>query len=243
MAQAHIDTVPHQSAEVYRVLEGSKGMTAKQVAKELKVLPNTVYRAVKPLLEFGMIEELGGYPANYKALPPNSAMNWYLRAAAQSFRHDFGVQAGKKDDSAPSITFIKNREHLLKLGEQDARNAKKSINYIVSGHRVPDSTVLAYRKAAAVGVRIRAITQNTPDAIGRGGAQLEDYQDMGAEVRHFPNIGIRLFVFDGKTAYLTSYDTDQSSRAFGIRFTHGPVAAQLDELFEQRWRQAKPFNQ
>jgi hypothetical protein len=65
------------------------------------------------------------------------------------------------------------------------------------------------------------------------------YQDMGAEVRYLPNSGIRLFVFDGRTAVLTSYDEDQSGRAFGIRFTYPPVAAQLDQLFEQRWSEAQ----
>lgn len=229
-----------QSTEVYRLLSDSSDLTAKQIAEKLNVLPNAVYRAMKPLIDFGMAEQLDGYPVRYKAVAAGSAMNWYLRAMARDFRHEFGVSHQQQpDDSEPSITFIKDRQSLLRMGEQDARNATKTINYIVSGHRVPDSTVLAYRKAATVGVRIRAITQNNPETAGA--AALESYEDMGVEVRYLPNIGIRLFVFDGKTAYMTSYDDTQSSKAFGIRFTYEPVAAQLDELFEQRWQQAKPL--
>jgi sugar-specific transcriptional regulator TrmB len=237
MALPHIKAVSGQSADVYRVLVHSGDLTARQIGKELGILPNSVYRAVKSLIALGMAEKLDEYPVRYRAKPANSAMDWYMRAAAQSFRQDFGNDVTKPaDNSLPTITFIKDRQHLLRICERDARNATKTINYIVSGHGIPDSTVLAYRKAATVGVRIRAIIQNTPETTKHG---LENYRDMGVEVRYLPNIGIRLFIFDGRIACLTSYDDTQSSRAFGIRFTYAPVAAQLNELFEQRWSQAK----
>ncbi len=175
-------------------------------------------------------------------MPNDTAMTWYLKAAAQSFKLEFGgpvpKQIGQMGSSLPSITFIKDRQQLLAIGEQEARQAKHSINYIVSGHRIPDSTVLAYRKATATGIKIRCIVQNNPKTTNAG---LEMYEDMGAEVRYMPNIGIRLFIFDGNTAVMTSYDEVQSSRAFGIRFTYPPVAKQLNHLFEQRWRQAEPI--
>ena len=62
---------------------------------------------------------------------------------------------------------------------------------------------------------------------------------MSAEVGYLSNIGIRLFVFDSRTAVLTSYDPALPNRAFGIRFTYTSVAEQLEELFEQRWKQAQ----
>jgi hypothetical protein len=60
-------------------------------------------------------------------------------------------------------------------------------------------------------------------------------------VRYLPNIGIRLFIFDSQTAILASYDITRQSSAFGIKFTYSPVAKQLEDLFEQRWNQAKPI--
>jgi sugar-specific transcriptional regulator TrmB len=231
--------VSRQSAKIYRLLSKSKVLSARQIADELNIFPNAVYRAAKPLAEFGMIEQLDGYPVRYKAVPANSAMNWYLRAAAQSFRREFGSLVSKPtNDSLPTITFIKDREHMLKICEHEARKATSHINYIVSGHRIPDSTVLSYRKASTVGVKVRAIIQNTPDTTDNS---LERYHKMGVEVRYLPNIGIRLFIFDGRVAVLTSYDDMKSSRAFGIRFTHVSVASQLDHLFEQRWLEAKPI--
>lgn len=246
MTSPYVQAVPKQSAKVYRLLSEAGALTARQIGKELGILPNTVYRAIKPLVALGMAESLDTYPVSYQASPAADAMQWYLRAATQSWQQDFGgprrsggaggSQSKAVDESLPSMTFIKDRAALLAIGEQEARRARRTINYMVSGHRIPDSTVLAYRKAATIGVKIRCIVQNNPATTNAG---LEMYQDMGIEARYLPNIGIRLFVFDGRTAVLTSYDEMQSSRAFGIRFTYAPVAAQLDQLFEQRWSEAQ----
>jgi hypothetical protein len=236
-ANVKVKTVSEQAREMYRLLEDGKPLTAKEIAWQLHILPNAVYRVTDRLAGLGMVRKLDGYPMKFKAVPSRSALNWYLLAASQSFKQEFGDAASKQTSgAAPSMTFIKNRQHLLTMVELEARKATKTINYIVSGHRVPDGTVLAYRKASATGVRIRAIVQNTLDTTQNS---LEAYQEMGVEVRYLPNIGIRLFTFDGRTAIMTSYDDTQSSRAFGIRFTYPPVALQLDQLFEQNWEQAR----
>lgn len=239
MTNPHIKTVPPQAAEIYRLLSESGDLTANEIAQQLNILPNAVYRAAKPLLERGMIEQLDSYPVSFKANPANDALNWYLRAAARSFRQDFGSSAKQAiDPTLPNMTFIKDREALLKIGEKEALEAQKTIDYIVSGHRIPDSTVLAYRKASVTGVKIRCIVQNDPAKTNAG---MELYEDMGAEVRYLPNIGIRLLIFDKRSVILASYDEVQSSRAFGIRFNYVPVAEQMSHLFEHRWQEARPL--
>lgn len=239
MENTRLKAVSNQSADVYRLLSRSDNLTARQIAAQLEILPNAVYRAVKSLLALGMIEKIVSYPVSYRAIPTSSAMNWYLLAAAQSFWQDFGgQQAIQTDGLSPTITFIRNRQSLLTGIKQDARQATRSINYIISGHRIPDENILAFRKAVTVGARIRCIIQNTSETTNNG---LERYTDIGIEVRYLPDIGIRLFVFDGTTTYLTSYVNTSWNKAFGIRFTYAPVATQLDQLFEQKWLQAKPL--
>ena len=240
MAVPKIKAAPKQSTSVYRLLSDSGPFTAQQVADQLHILPNTVYRAVKPLIKLGLVEQLNTYPTKFRANSSADAMDWYMRFAVQSFRQDFGGKVSKRPSAqTPTITFIKDRKSLLTIGEEEARKATRSINYIVSGHPVPDSTVLAYKKAAINGVRIRAIVQNKPSDAD---TDIDLYKYMGAEVRYLPNIGIRLFVFDSKVTILSSYDETMSNQAFGIRFNYLPVAKQLDQLFEQRWEQAQPLD-
>ncbi len=233
--------VPSQSLAVYKIISACDTANAKEIAIQLQVLPNTIYRAVRPLLKLNLIEKLSTYPVSFKVLPNDLAMNWYVRNAAIDYRQIFGgTVAVSSDDTLPRLSIIKDRKALLAICEKEAQIAKKTIDYIVSGHSVPNSTILAYRKASINGVRIRTIVQNDPATTNKRGVEM--YDDIGAEVRYLPNIGIRLFVFDSKTAVLVSYDITRQSSAFGIKFTYAPAAKQLETLFEQRWLQASPIN-
>lgn len=234
-------TVSEQSADVYRLLEEKKEpLTANQIADELKILPNAVYRVANKLIDIGMLQKEGSYPVYFKAVGTNSAMNWYLLAVAESFREEFTQKSKKliKKNSSnfPSISFIKDRESLLIKTNQDARQAKKSIDFVVSGLEVPDATVLAFRKPAVKGVKIRAIVQRKKEASKE---KLEKWQDIGAYVKYLPDIGIRMFIFDSSIVYLTSYSSTSKEKAFGIRFAYAPIALQMETLFEENWKKAK----
>lgn len=235
MAKPHLHAVPKQSIKLYKALATVGDMTARDLADKLNILPTAVYRAVKPLIGLGLVEERNTYPTTYRAGSSAIALKWYLRMSAQSFRKDFGVNPKSVDEALPSITFIKDRTSLRVITEEEARKAKHSIDFILSGHRVADSTLADYRKAATRGVRLRVIIENNPKSPT---VDLEAFKIMGAEAKFLPNLGIRLFIFDKHTAVLTSYDPTVPGRAFGIRFTYPPVAEQLSQIFEQRWQQA-----
>jgi sugar-specific transcriptional regulator TrmB len=241
MQSTHIHAVPKQSVEVYKVLSASSNdLTARQIAKQLSITPNTVYRATAPLIELGMVEEMPNRPMTYHVSSPAIAEKLFSRMALVSFRKEFGIANTKKiDDTLPSITFIKDRKSLRIITEQEAHKAKKSISFITSGHRVAESTILIYRKAALRNVHLRVIIENDPKGYN---VDLEAYKIMQVEARHLANLGMRLFIFDKKTAVLTSYNSRIPSRAFGIRFVYEPVAKQLEQLFEQRWEQSTPID-
>ncbi len=239
MSLSYIQAVPKQSTHVYKVLSANGDLSAKQIAEKANILPNAVYRAMKPLIELGMVEELATYPVTYRASSISDARDWYLRAALQSFRKDFGVASSISPKNQPTITFVKDRDMMRIVTEQEAQKAKKEINCILSGHRVADSTISVYRKAVTRGVTFQAIIENDPASPD---VDLQAFEIMGANVKFLPNIGMRLFIFDKKTAVITSYDPEVPKQAFGIKFTYSPVAKQLDQLFEQRWQQAKSIS-
>lgn len=234
-----IASLSKQSLALYQLLLSSGTLNAKEIGEKMHIVPNSVYRAAEPLISLGMAEKLDSYPVTYKAVSPHSAANWYARALAQNFREAFSDTSNVVlNPDAPSMTFIKDRQHMIDVVEKEILNTKHSFNYIVSGHRVPDSNVLAIRKITTKGISARCIIQNTTSTTHN---PLETYADMGVEVRYLPNIGIRLFVFDSRTVIMTSYDITQSSRAFGIRFRYPPVAAAMNELFEEKWKTATPL--
>lgn len=236
--QTQTKIVSNQTSAVYRLLCGQPPLSAKEIADKLDILPNGVYRLVRRLNELGMVKQLSSYPVRYKALPSSTAMNWYLLTAAHSFKQEFPVP--KPDEAlisvGPRITLIKDRQNLLLHGDVDVRAATQSVDFVVSGLEVPDSTVLAFRKAAAVGVAIRAIVQQKRETSAE---RLEKWQDLGAVVKYLPDVGMRLVVIDQRITYLTSYDATNRSSAFGVRLDYEPLAIQMSGLFEQNWQKAQ----
>lgn len=232
-----IKTVSPQAREVYKLLEKGKQLNAQDIADELGILPNAVYRVAGKLIELGMIEEISTYPTSYKAVPKQTALSFYLLAASYNFRREFGIvrPSGTKNN-APTIGLIKDRATLLRRSDQDARVAKQSIDIIVSGHEVPGETLLAFQKASMSGVAIRKIVHQKEQA---NSPLIKEWKDIGASLKYLPDFQLRMLIFDKRIVYITSYDAKNNKSAFGVRFEYEPLALQMTELFEQNWQKAE----
>lgn len=234
-----IKAVSEQTAAVYKVLGSGKALTVLQIAEQLNVLPNGLYRALDRLVQLGAVEKIHSYPTTYRAISGQLALNLYLAQAAQNFQRELGIsKTSFTIDAQPEIEIIKDRETALRTSSKDVRAATTSIDFIVSGFQVNDETVLAFRKATTTGVRVRAIVQQKDEIDG---GKLERWQDFGVKVRYLPNLNIRLFVFDQQIVYLASFDKANRGALYGVRFAFVPLAIQMSNLFEQHWQNAKPL--
>jgi sugar-specific transcriptional regulator TrmB len=234
-------TVSPQAVAIYRRLDSQQSYSAQNIANELNILPNTVYRAIKELTGLGLVERVESYPLSFKKASPQKAMSLYLQAAAQNFRHQFGTKPESLITTAeePLVTLVKDRSDMLHRENSDVRAAIQSIDFIVSGLEVPDAMVLAFRKAATVGVAIRAIVQQKRETSSE---RLERWQELGATVKYLPGLKLRLVVIDQRISYLTSYNPSDRNSAFGVRFDYEPLAVQMSEVFEQNWQHAQTLN-
>lgn len=233
-----IKTASPQTTEVYKLLSKGKALSAQEIAAELDILPNAVYRVAKKLMDMGMVEQIDSYPVSFKAVPAQTALSLYLVAAMQNYRREFGLAkaSGIKADNSPIISLIKDRPSLIRRTAADARVAQESIDFIVSGHEIPDEAFLAYRKAATVGVPIRKIVHQAEQARHK---RIAMWKEIGADVRYLPDFEMRMFIYDKRIVYLTSYDSSKHGSAFGVRFEYVPLALQMTELFEQNWQKAE----
>jgi sugar-specific transcriptional regulator TrmB len=233
-----IKTASPQTAEVYKLLKDGQALSALDIAEKLDILPNAVYRVVKKLIDMGLVEQTGDYPVRFKAVPAQTALSMYMVAASRSFRRQFGMTApaSTAKQAGPTISLIKDRSSMLRRGDIDALSARQSIDVIVSGHDVPESTFLAYKKAAKSGVIIRKIVHQKEQA---GSPMVARWQEFGARVKYLPDFQMRMIVFDKLIVYLTSYDTQSPGSAFGVRFEYEPLALQMTTLFEQHWQNAQ----
>jgi sugar-specific transcriptional regulator TrmB len=228
--------VSKQASDVFALLNKGQALSAQDIAEALGIVPQSVYRVVEKLAKLGMVERVEGYPVTYKALPAQTALNYYLQTVTQAYKQTFDFNtAPQVTATGPTLTLIKDREALLKRTALDARAAKESIDFIASGLEVPDDNILAHRKASTVGVKIRAIVQQNHKTTKE---KLEKWQDIGTEVRYLPTIDMRIFIFDKHITYITSYDPAKKNSAFGVRFDYSPLALQMSELFSTNWQLA-----
>lgn len=232
-----LKTVSAQTQEVYESLSGGSELTVQEIADKLGIVPNSVYRLAKKLIDLGLAEEIGSHPSRYRAVPAQTALSFYLLAASHNFRREFGLDqpAALKIGNTPTIGLIKDRVSLLRRATQDVRAVQESIDIIVSGHELPDDLYLAHRKAVSQGARIRRIVHQKDRRYTQ---ENKLWKELGAEIRYLPDFSLRMLIYDKHIVYITSFDPDNPKGAFGVRFEYEPLAMQMTELFEQNWLQA-----
>ncbi len=234
-----LKAIPPQAAEIYRVLEKHGAKTAKEIGKELKIFPNAVYRAIKGLLELGLVQELSTYPAKFVARPTSESLDMIASVMRQNFVDNFGSKKVLGRHKLLKLIFIQKRKDILQLTQKDTRQTKESINLIASGLNVPAETFLVTKQAVERGVKVRWLVQNMKEVSPQS---LYTCKKAGIEVKYYPNMEARIFIFDHKVVYFTSYDPKNIQEAIGMRFEYGPYANFMDELFEQRWKLAKSLD-
>lgn len=232
-----LKAISPQAAKIYELLLKSGTLNAKGIAKKLNILPNAVYRATKELVGLEFAEEIHQCPIVYRIKPKNHTIEWLMNLLKLNFEQLSGASGFENTDL--KISFIQNRKELLAKTNIDTKKAQTSFNLIVSGHEIPAETILNTKQAIDRGVKTRALVQQitrfNKDMLG-------NWQKIGIEVKYYPNIEARIFVYDHRIVYFTSYVQKNPQEAVGVRFEYTPFAKLMDELFEQRWQIGKDIN-
>ncbi len=231
-----MQNITPQAKAIYRLLSSGKSLTAAEISSRLNIFPNAVYRGAKVLEKFGFVRKVGRYPIVFFALHPATPLGLYAKVVKDSLAESFSQTTLPKTATNLDVSFINNRAELLEKTNIDFENCEKEACLIVSGLEVPAETMLEYKKSIDRGVRVRIVVQNLDEVRKE---MLSNWQKMGIEVRHYPLIEARIFVFDAKVAYISSYNPNLQEEGLGVRFNYPPVAAIMSDLFEQRWEEAK----
>lgn len=230
-----------QSEAIYNELSKTKKITAKIIGHRLGIHPQAAYRAIKPLLTLGVVEQIGRYPRKYRILTSEDSLETYLKMAQEEYIRKFFSNARVKNNKNPfsqllQIVFIQNRKVLNMKTIEDIVHANKTFDCIVSGHEVPAEQLLAYKKALARGVKLRFVVQNS-DKFNR--YMFLNWRKLGIKVKYYPVLDARIIILDKKIVYITSYNPKIHEEAVGVRFDYAPIAKLMSEVFESRWMQAE----
>ncbi len=230
-----MQNITPQAKTIYDKLSDKKPLTAAQISDKLNILPHAVYRSIKVLVDFGFVRQMGHHPTHYMKSAPDDPIDLYTNAMKAYMLETFSSN-NKPQNKMLDISFIQTRNQLIEMTNMDISNAQTSINFIVSGHEVPAETILAHKNAVERGVKVRKLVQNL-DAASK--EMFKSWESAGVEMRYFPNMESRIFVYDSQIVYFTSYNPDKNAEALGVRFNYAPFALMMNEMFEKRWKLAK----
>src|SRR3989344_5215616 len=230
----------HDEVACYIELVHRGSLRASELAQAVNIFPNAVYRIIDRLKQKGFVVVLDTHPVTFQAIPPQVAINAFVQRQAQALEEvkTLSIQAfARKIPSPPEtrIDMISGRRAMFKAYVDFLKQTKEEVLIISVGESVPDELKLANRDALERGVSIKFI----PHRYDEGNAQLlRSWVRMGIEVRHFPDSGFHLVVFDKKHAILVANNPDNIVERTSLVIYSGGLSQALRDYFYATWENA-----
>ncbi len=236
-------TISPQAQSIYKILQDSnKPLSAKIIAEELNIFPNSVYRLTEELISMGLIKKTGKRPFRFETKAQDEGLSLFLLYQNEWFSRQFPKSAKKTEKKentySPqiSLSFIQSRDELMNMAAEEINKAKQSVDLLRSGHEMSADVMLAINKAKKRNISVRMLIQ---DYSKDNSEQVLFWQKNGILVRKTPLHNIRLMLFDSSTLYFMSYKHTDSKQDSGVKIAYTPFAVILSSLFEDWWKKAE----
>ncbi len=231
-----------QEAKMYLVLLAFGSLSASEVAFQLRIFPQAVYRLAKKLESKKMIAITKTAPLVYEVLPP--------RLAIASFAERQAVEIEKQSKELIALSEEKNSfkksqpTHIeVSFGQREMfewackiiNSAKKEILIISIGEHVPQEILVSNKRATERGVEIRFIAHKFDN---ENRAILENFKKNSMDVRHYPGQGFHLAIADRKRALLSVSNPQKTRERTSILLFNEGMSKALADYFDGIWDNA-----
>lgn len=225
---------PH-ACQCFFLINQSGSITVSQIARQLKILPNAVYRLTRQLSQANLITALSTYPVSFQSNP--SAINNLIDLKVSQLLKLKTTQISKPSANIQTkVDILTGRDNLMRQYLIMAPIAKKTIDIISIGEPVPDEIKIVNVAAISRGVKIRFIVHQS-NSQNQG--LLHSWLRMGLEVRYFPQQGYHLVVFDCKQSILAVSNPANPEERSSIVINSPNLSLALKHYFDNIWRQAQ----
>lgn len=220
------------------VIEGSA--TAYQLAKRLGFLPNAIYRLMRGLVKKKFVVELDTKPATFQPIPPSVALEAFSKHKVQNLEEQkiraLQMLSTKKPVSQTCINVLTGKNAMFSTYVALAKQAMKEILIISIGESVPDEIKLINRDALERGVAIKMIAHR----YDKGNEKLlQSWVKMGIEVKHFPDWGFHLVVFDGQKSIFAVNNPNRTEERISLLIDNKGLSNALRMYFFSLWKKGK----
>lgn len=243
---SHIYKTPFggQAGKLYKIILKYNLLSAKELAKKMKITRHSIYRLTNYLLEQGLIEASKSYPARFSPVSVDNARRNFLMKQSDQLTSLFSSNHLNLNVPYNSqkviydLSFFKSREEHMVTLINDVKNAQKSIKHsiLVLPVGIPPELMLEFAGAVKRGVELKIIAQEY-------GAEnltvLNSYKHIGAILKHDKTMNWHLFLIDDHISYISMYNPENKISQTGARFVHPGINRELSMIFEKYWNEAE----
>lgn len=226
---------------IYKLLLSRGGSSARDISEHHGIIVNSVYRSTNALINMGLVKALDVKPTQFQAVPPSMAIKKLAEKRIKKIKKGSESVIGnldtRKDPNRLNMDLMTGREELFENFVELAKVAREEILVISIGEPVPESIWSVIKESLDRGVETKFIFhKHDKDNI----LLIKRWRAMGVPVRHIPNEGYHLNIFDHNAAILSASNTSQSHERTGVIIYNDAIIEALRAFFFQQWALAKP---
>ncbi len=223
-------------ASIYVLLSSAGSLSAKEVAEQSGIVVNSIYRLIASLEGMGLIRTLETTPKKFQPVEPKIALSKLVeeKTALLNNTSNRVIEALSSAETKQETTMstLTGQKELFDDFVRRTKKAKTEVLVISIGEEVPDSIWGSVQDAISRGVKARFIFhQNTKENV----LLIKRWQSMGVDVRHVPNEGYHLFVFDDSAAVMSASNPKNTKERTGVVIINKSLIAAMRVYFEQQW--------
>lgn len=229
----------------YQLLVSQGARTAYEIASKLNMFPNAVYRLMSGLAKKGFVVELETRPATFQPIPPTTAITHFSQFKMKQIEELKlrAIESVSQTGMSKPITHVNvltGKNAMFAAYVRLAKEATHEILIISIGEPVNDDVKLANRDALERGVAIKFIAHRWDTSNKQ---LLQSWVTMGIGVKHIPDWGFHLVVFDGKKSILAVNNPTRTEERLSLFIDNKGLSTALRTYFLSRWKNAKPISE
>lgn len=224
-------------AEAYLFILEQGSVTATSCANGIKVPRTTIYRLLSGLVNKSFLIELKTAPVRFQAELPSIAIPRYISFTTRELNRFSKTAISQTEavlhsDSHTRIDIRTGKDEFFKTYCTMAPEANNEICIISIGEPIPDEIKLVNRDALHKGVSIKFIVHkyNKENEM-----LLKSYVRMGYQVRHCPDWGYHLVLFDDQKGILSVNNPRRTEERTSMVIYSADMIRALHMFFETVW--------
>jgi len=231
-----------QEAQIYLTLLEEGPQNAKEIGKLVNIYSPTVYRTARKLEKRNLIAILKTSPRTFQALPPQLSIPSYvkersilLEKSAEEITKIISQKTLSSSSTVVNLIFGKNE--LFTESIKLINEIKKVLLIISIGELITEELLLSINQARQRGVKIMMIVHKNDKENKQ---ILENFKKNGFEIRHYPDWGFHLNIYDSKKSIITVNNPQNTKERVSMEIFSLGLSKALRDYFYSVWEKATP---